>query len=40
MSSKQKLIFGGLVVLATFAILSQAKKSPDGVLAKIANLGA
>jgi hypothetical protein len=37
---KNKLIFGGLVVLATIVILNQAKKSPDGVLAKVANLGA
>lgn len=38
--SKNKLIFGGLVVLATVIVLNQAKKNPDGILAKIANLGA
>lgn len=38
--SKSKLIFGGLVVLATIVILNQAKKDSTSVFGKIANLGA
>lgn len=36
---KNKLIFGGLVVLATIIIMNQAKKDANGIFAKLTSIG-
>lgn len=38
--SKNKLIFGGLVVLAAIVVINMGKKDPTSIFGKVANLGA
>lgn len=40
MPSKNKLIFGALIVATVFVLQNMAKKKSDGIAAKIVGLGA
>lgn len=37
--SKNKLIFGAIVVVATIFVINSGSKNPDGLLGKVAGLG-